>query len=81
MFWSTAGGEMEMFPVTITLRRFCFLIRNMRLDDIKTREERKNQNKFTPVREIIKTVENNCQKHYTVAQYITIHEMLLIFYI
>lgn len=75
-FWSTDGTGLDIFPATMALRRFRFLMRCLRMDNVRTREERKSQDNLAAVRNVLEKVVGNCQKYYTVGKYTTIDEML-----
>lgn len=57
--------------------RFEFLLNCLRFDDKSTREERKAQDKFAPIREIWDLFIQNCNKNYTPSEHVTIDEQLL----
>lgn len=65
-----------MFWLTMSLQRFRFLMRVIRTDDKKTREERRKYDKLAPIREIFDSFVKNFQKHYTISEYATIDEKL-----
>lgn len=78
--WSkTDGLGAEIFPATMALRRFRFLIRCMRFDNVFTRDERKKVDKLAAVRTMITKFNENCKKTYRVGEYVTLDEMLLAF--
>lgn len=78
-FWSTDGTGIQMFPATMALKRFRFLMRCLRTDDIRTREMRKTEDNLAPVRDLFQNINGKCQKHYTVGRYATLDEMLWAF--
>ena len=43
--WATDGTGIEIFPTTMSLQLFCFLLRSMRFDYIHTRAERRLKDK------------------------------------
>lgn len=74
--WATDGTGLEIFHKTMSYKRFLFLSRCLRFDDIGTRVVRKETDKLAPIREFFEDFLNNCQKYYTVGEYITIDEKL-----
>lgn len=58
------------------MARFRFFLRCLRMDDVKTREQRKSQDNLAPIRKIFGAVVKNCQKHYSIGKSTTIDEML-----
>ena len=59
------GTAVEIFPLTMSMNRMLFLLRNLRFDDAETRNERKNVDKLAPIRDIFNTFVNNCKSAYT----------------
>lgn len=74
--WESDGTAPDCFRATMSIRRFYFLLRALRFDDIRTREERKSIDNLAPIREIFEQFVQNCQAHYTPGEYLTIDEML-----
>ncbi|KFM59493.1 PiggyBac transposable element-derived protein 4, partial [Stegodyphus mimosarum] len=74
--WATDGTGLEIFHKTMSYKRFLFLSRCLRFDDIGTRVIRKQSDKLAPIREFFEDFVNNCQKYYTVGEFITIDEKL-----
>lgn len=74
--WGEDGFGVERFHLVMNLKRFKFLIRCTRLDDIKTREVRKNVDKLAAVRDVFEIFVSNCQKSYSVGKNITVDEKL-----
>lgn len=74
--WSRDGIGVEFFPLAMSLRRFKFLLRAIRLDDINTREERKVLDRLAPVRDIFEQFVEKCQQNYNVSEFVTVVEML-----
>lgn len=60
----------------MSLQRFRFLLRHLRFDDKVTRDERKKLDKLCPIRDLFDTFNSNCQKHYSMSEYVTIDEKL-----
>lgn len=75
-FWRNDDLGMNIFRMVMGEKRFRFLIRSLRFDDYTTREDRKRVDKLAPVREIFSIFINNCQKHYSLGQNVTIDEQL-----
>uniref|UniRef100_A0A1B6MTB6 PiggyBac transposable element-derived protein domain-containing protein n=1 Tax=Graphocephala atropunctata TaxID=36148 RepID=A0A1B6MTB6_9HEMI len=77
--WGSDGGGIEFFRLAMSLKRFKLLLRALRFDDIRTREQRKTTDKLAPVRSIINQFVNHCQENYVVSEFVTIDEMLASF--
>lgn len=65
-----------MFPLTMSSRRFLFLLR---FDDLATRDERKQTDKLAAVREFIDILAENFSSSYSTGAYVTIDEQLIPF--
>ncbi|XP_063231053.1 piggyBac transposable element-derived protein 4-like [Bacillus rossius redtenbacheri] len=78
-FWSTDGLGTERFPATMAFRRFRFLLKCIRFDDIETRQQRRESDKLAAVREIFEAFNGNCKKYYSMGEFMTLDEMLLSF--
>lgn len=74
--WATDGTGLEVFHKTMSYKRFLFLLRCLRFDDIGTRIIRAETDKLAPIREYFEDFVSNCQKYYTVGEFITIDEKL-----
>ncbi|XP_025203850.1 piggyBac transposable element-derived protein 4-like [Melanaphis sacchari] len=60
-------------------KRFRFLVRCLRFDDMHDRAVRKQFDKLAPIRDIFKLMVDNFQKYYYPSEYVTIDEQLLAF--
>ena len=65
------------YRASMSENRFVFLLTCMRFDDINTREERRETDKFAPVRTIWDMLIGSCEKYYTPGALLTIDEQLL----
>lgn len=74
--WSPKFGT-SLFRATMPLNRFDFLTSCLRFDDKATREQRKQNDKFAPIREIWEKFVSNCTEYYTPHEYCTIDEQLM----
>ena len=74
-FWSETYGR-KIFRQRMSRKKYKDILRYLRFDDKLTREERKLEDKFTPIREIWTIVLNNCQKHFFPYENVTIDEQL-----
>lgn len=74
--WGEDGCGVERFRLVMNLKRFKFLVRCTRFDDINTRESRKAQDKLAAVRDMFQLFVDNCQKSYTIGENVTIDEKL-----
>lgn len=77
--WDQSGFGIEIFYTTMSLKRFLFLLRCLRFDDVRNRTERRALDKMAAFRNIFETFEKNCQKHYSVGEYTTVDEQLVAF--
>lgn len=59
--------------------RFLFLIRCLRFDDINDHAQRKELDKLESVRELFTIFVENCQNAYTISEYSTTDEQLVLF--
>lgn len=75
-FWSTDGLGIDIFRMTMSERRFRFLVRCVRFDNRSTRVERCMLDKLAAVREMFSYFLENCKLHYHLGQNVTIDEML-----
>ena len=75
MFSKTTGPA--LYRAAMGERRFSFLLRAIRFDDMETREERKRTDKFAAIREIWDMLINNCTSRYCPGENLTIDEQLL----
>lgn len=60
-------------------RRFHFLLRCLRFDDIRDRNQRREIDSLAPIRELFELVINNFQRFYTPSEYTTVDEQLVRF--
>nr|XP_022911139.1 piggyBac transposable element-derived protein 4-like [Onthophagus taurus] len=77
--WNVHQLGIDIFQTTMSLKRFKFLIRYMRFDDINTRHARRQEDKLAPIREIFERFNHNCKQVYTVSEYCTLDEQLVPF--
>lgn len=75
--WNADKLGIGIFQTTMNLKRFRFLLRYVRFDDINSRHTRRQEDKFTAVREIFEMFNNNCKKYYSVSEYCTLDEQLV----
>lgn len=74
--WSTDGTGIERFRVTMNIRRFQYLLRALRFDNVTDRNERKANDKMAPIRDIFEGFVARCRDNYSLSEYATIDEML-----
>ncbi|CAK1581223.1 unnamed protein product [Parnassius mnemosyne] len=60
----------------MSIKRFLFLLRVLRFDDINTRDNRKETDHLAPIREIFESFVAHCNQNYTPGEYCTVDEML-----
>lgn len=78
-FWATDGPENPIFPATIGINRFRFLLKFIRFDDVTSREERRQLDKIAAVRDFFENFLRNCKLSYCIGEYATLDEMLWAF--
>lgn len=76
-FWNTDGTGIEIFRASMSLKRFRFLSRCIRFDNIHTREERKAQDNLAAIRTILDMFVSNCNSYYAPSENVTLDEMLV----
>lgn len=76
-FWNTDGTGIEIFRATMSLKRFRFLTRCIRFDNIHTREVRKLQDNLAAIRNLLDMFVSNCNKYYAPSENVTLDEMLV----
>lgn len=76
--WKTDGTGVEFFRLTMGINRFRFILRNLKLDNFRTRNERKATDKLAGVRYLVDHFNNSCKKYYSLSDQdqVTIDEML-----
>lgn len=79
-FWDNSKGNgLESCYLTMSEKRFRFLIRSLRFDDIRDRTTRTEFDKLASIRKVFELVINNYQKYFLVSEYVTIDEQVLAF--
>lgn len=63
----------------MSLRRFLFLLRTIRFDNILDRAERRARDKRAPFREVFENFNKNCNDNYSLSEFTTIDEQLVAF--
>ncbi|XP_043271936.1 piggyBac transposable element-derived protein 4-like [Venturia canescens] len=76
--WNPMYGSI-MYRSTMSRNRFWFISKNLRFDDKTTRGERRETDKFAPIREVWEQFLSNCKLNYNPASYVTIDEQLVSF--
>lgn len=74
--WAKDGTGLILLRAAFSYRRFLFLLRALRFDDIISRKEREKTDKLAAIRDIYTDLVNNCMNNYNLGQFITIDEML-----
>nr|CAH7732627.1 unnamed protein product [Callosobruchus chinensis] len=78
--WNNSRGNgMESCYLAMSLKRFTFLLRCIRFDNIGDRETRKEIDKLAPIREVFELFVNNFQKFFSPGEYVTVDEQLVAF--
>lgn len=75
-FWDADGFGIEIFRMTMSLKRFRFLFQSIRFDNKETRAERKKYDRLAPIREVFEQFVSNCQSSYSVGENVTLDEKL-----
>lgn len=74
--WGSEGDGIEKFGLVMNIKRFKFIIRCIRFDDLTTRAQRKKYDRLAPIRDFFERFVQNCQKSYIPGENVTIDEML-----
>ncbi|KAL4142760.1 hypothetical protein QTP88_005167 [Uroleucon formosanum] len=74
--WSSDGCNIDILKCAMSEKRFLFLLRCIRFDDIRGREERKKLDKMTHIRKVFDDFTINCKKSYSLSEYVTLDEKL-----
>lgn len=74
--WSTEFGR-PFVRACMSLQRFTMIMRFLRFDDRTTRIERRERDKFAPIREIWEIFMQHCRQYYQPGQYCTVDEQLV----
>lgn len=76
---NSKGNGLESCYLTMSEKRFRFILRCLRFDDIRDRVNRQATDKFAPIRKVFELIISNFQKYYSPSEYLTIDEQLLAF--
>ncbi|KAL4144046.1 hypothetical protein QTP88_006280 [Uroleucon formosanum] len=74
--WSNDGCGINIVMCAMSENRFLFLLRSIRFDDYRSREERKKIDKMTHIRKVFDDFVQNCKMNYTISEYATLDEKL-----
>lgn len=74
--WATDGTGIEAFRLTMNIKRFRFLLRYIRFDDLETRQERVTVDKLAPIRTVMDKFNDNIKKGHSHSSYVTVDEKL-----
>nr|CAH7746571.1 unnamed protein product [Callosobruchus chinensis] len=74
--WATDGSGIECFRATMNIKRFYFLLRALRFDDFRDRQQRRLQDNLAPIIYLLDEFISKCRQNYTIGEYGTIDEML-----
>lgn len=74
--WAADGTGVEYFRLSMGINRFRFLLTCLRFDDIRNRAHRKETDKLAAIRFLIDQFNENCKKHYSLSELVTVDEML-----
>lgn len=76
---NSKGSGVEICYLAMSEKRFRFLLRCLRFDDIRNRSERRKIDKMAPIREIFERFLANFQRYFIASEYLTVDEQLLAF--
>ncbi|KAJ8943576.1 hypothetical protein NQ314_009701 [Rhamnusium bicolor] len=74
--WKSDGSGVKMSRLTMSTKRFKFLLTCLRFDNKQTREERKKIDKLAPIREFFDLFLGKCKTGYSPSKNVTIDEKL-----
>lgn len=74
---NSTGNGLESCYLSMSEKRFRFLLRCLRFDNVNDRDERRETDKLAPFREVMTIFINNCQKYYTPGEFLTVDEQLV----
>lgn len=77
--WATDGTGLMIFQACMGYKRFLFLLRCLRFDNVNDREQRKQSDKLAAIREILDQFVQKCKQNYCPGECLTIDEMLIPF--
>lgn len=76
---SSCDCGIGIFPPTISINRFHFLLTCLRFDELNSRAERNKTDRLMPIQEILETNVQNYRKHFYVSEKYTVDEKLKFF--
>ncbi|XP_030758825.1 piggyBac transposable element-derived protein 4-like [Sitophilus oryzae] len=76
---NSRGNGLEACYLTMSEKRFRFLIRCLRFDNIQDRPARRELDKLAAIREVLELFNNKFQSLFTPGEYLTVDEQLLAF--
>lgn len=76
---NSKGSGVEICYLAMSEKRFRFLVRCVRFDDIRDRNQRKEIDKMAPIRELFERFLVNFQNYFIASEYLTVDEQLLAF--
>jgi hypothetical protein len=74
--WADSETGVEFFRLTMSLKRFRFLLQCLRSNDKTARAVRSKVDKLAPVRQFFKHFIRNCKSRYSVGELVTVDEKL-----
>lgn len=77
--WDQNGLGIEACYLTMSYKRFTFLLRCLRFDDPRDVAQRRELDKLAPMREILQLFVHNCQRSFSPGELLTIDEQLVPF--
>lgn len=78
--WDNSRGTgVEMIYLAMSEKRFRFLMRCLRFDDIRDRDQRREIDRLAPIRELFELFVAKFQQYFTPSEFVTIDEQLVKF--
>lgn len=74
--WKSDGTGMMILRAAFSSKRFLFLLRSLRFDNVTTRKEHIKFDKLAATRQFYSDFLDNCKNNYSPGEYVTIDEML-----
>lgn len=78
--WDKSMLAPQIFRIVMSINRFKLLLRALRFDNVNDREERRQQDKLAPIRELFEGFVERCMSSYSPGVNCTVDEMLFRFY-
>lgn len=77
LIWSRAMTNSIIYKATLSRSRFESILTYLRFDDKTTRAERREGDKFAPIRELFERFTHNCRRLWSPSECVTVDEQLV----